>query len=107
MQNLNAVIQHKLWVAAFLFVALLATSCHYRVNNSDTEATMYGDKQDKNQRLLKMVELIAQATHGITQAALARALGVTRSAINKDLGVLHEQGVLLAEDEQGKLSLSE
>ena len=66
---------------------------------------MYGDKQDKNERLARMVELIAQATSGITQAALARALGVTRGAINKDLGILHDQGVLLAEDEQGKLSL--
>lgn len=66
---------------------------------------MYGDKQDKQRRLAQLVDIVAQATDGITQAALARALGVTRGAINKDLGILHDQGVLLAEDEQGKLSL--
>lgn len=66
---------------------------------------MYGDKDEKQQRLKKIVALAARSARGITQAALARALGVTRATINKDLVALHKRGVRLAEDDKGRILL--
>ena len=68
---------------------------------------MYGNKDEKKRRLKELAALIGRATRGMTQTALARALGVTRGTINKDLAALHEQGVLLAEDAEGRLFLAE
>ena len=39
-----------------------------------------------------------EITGGITQAALARLLGVGRSTVNKDLRSLEKRGVRLSED---------
>ena len=65
---------------------------------------MYGDKQQKQTRLQTLLAEVAKA-NGITQAGLARILGVPRSTINKDLAVLHEHGALLTEDDHGQLGL--
>lgn len=65
---------------------------------------MYGDKEQKNNRLNQMVAIIRQAGN-ITQTALARMLGVSRSVVNKDLVTLHRRGIRLAEDGRGRLSL--
>ncbi len=68
---------------------------------------MYGNKQQKTDRLGRLVALVAKAGKGISQAALAQRLGVSRAVINKDLVTLHVRGVRLAEDDKGRLSLPE
>jgi DeoR/GlpR family transcriptional regulator of sugar metabolism len=66
---------------------------------------MYGDKVEKQARLEQMAALVAQASEGVTQADLARALGVSRATIHKDLVQLEQKGVRLAEDDAGRLSM--
>ncbi len=64
---------------------------------------MFGDKDEKQKRLEQMVEIIAKSPAGITQAALARLLGVGRSTVNKDLVSLEQRGVRLSQDRRGRL----
>jgi predicted DNA-binding transcriptional regulator YafY len=64
---------------------------------------MFGKKDEKQNRLERMVEVIAKSPQGITQAALARLLGVGRSTVNKDLMALEKRGVRLSEDRRGRL----
>ena len=66
---------------------------------------MHGSKSEKRQRLEKMAALVALAPEGVTRAALSRILGVARSTIGDDLAELERLGVLLAEDEDGRLTL--
>ncbi len=66
---------------------------------------MYGDKTEKQARLAQMTRLVAQSPDGITQAELARALGVSRATVCKDLVQLEQRGVRLAEDDAGRLSV--
>ena len=66
---------------------------------------MYGSKDDKRKRLEKVAALVALASEGVTQAALARALGVAASTILDDLAALERLGILLAEDAEGRLTL--
>lgn len=66
---------------------------------------MYGDKDEKRARLEKVAALIALHPEGITQARLAEALGAARSTICRDVAALERLGVLLAEDEAGRLTL--
>lgn len=68
---------------------------------------MFGNKDDKNKRLEQMVEIIAKAPAGITQAALARLLGVARSTISKDLLSLEKRGVRVSGDRRGRLHRSD
>jgi predicted DNA-binding transcriptional regulator YafY len=68
---------------------------------------MFGNKDKKRNRLEQMVEIIAKAPGGITQAALARLLGVGRSTVNKDLRSLEKRGVRLSEDRRGRLHRSD
>ena len=68
---------------------------------------MFGSKDEKSKRLEQIVEIIAKAPAGVTQAALARLLGVARSTINKDLVSLEERGVRLSEDRRGRLHRSD
>jgi predicted DNA-binding transcriptional regulator YafY len=64
---------------------------------------MFGNKDKKQNRLERMAEIIAKSPTGITQAALARLLGVGRSTVNKDLAALEKRGVRLSEDRRGRL----
>ena len=66
---------------------------------------MYGDKGEKQARLEQMATLVAESSNGITQAELARALGVSRATVCKDLVCLEQRGVRLAEDDAGRLSM--
>ena len=67
---------------------------------------MFGSKSDKQKRLQAARQIIA--AHGeITPAELARQLGVPRSTVSRDLAVAEEHGLLLCEDERGRLSLLE
>ncbi len=63
---------------------------------------MFGSKAEKHERLAKLIDLV-QANPGITQAQLARHLGVNRSTVFKDLVCLSEMGIRLAQDEHGGL----
>ncbi len=68
---------------------------------------MFGNKDEKQNRLERMVDIIAKSPQGITQAALARLLGVGRSTVNKDLAALEKRGVRLSEDRRGRLHRAE
>lgn len=65
---------------------------------------MFGNKRKKVRRLESIGELLDRHPNGLTQAELARKLGVSRGTINKDLAVLQERtGILVCEDERGIL----
>jgi DNA-binding IclR family transcriptional regulator len=66
---------------------------------------MSGSKSEKRTRIEKLAALVALAPQGLTQAALAHMLSVAPSTIADDLVTLERLGVLLAEDEQGRLTL--
>ena len=65
---------------------------------------MFGSKQAKQVRLAQMVETLEQNPR-MTQSQLARQLGVSRATVHRDLPVLEDKGILLSEDDQGRLSL--
>jgi Fic family protein len=87
-----------------LDVAVLATRRLYTVSKTTGEATMFGDKQDKQQRLEQMAQVIERRP-GISQAELARAMNMPRSTVKRDLPTLEKAGVLLSEDARGRLAL--
>ncbi len=64
---------------------------------------MFGNKQAKRERLEQMADVIEQHSEGISQSALARQLGIPRSTVKRDLPTLEQAGILLAEDERGRL----
>lgn len=64
---------------------------------------MFGRKDKKQERLDLIQEIVQTDVSGVTQAELARRCGSTRSTIHKDLAELEKRGVILAEDETGKL----
>lgn len=63
-----------------------------------------GRKPDPS-RLQRYEELIPEYPEGLKASQLARLLGVPRSTVIRDLPALEEAGILLMEDEQGRLSL--
>lgn len=65
---------------------------------------MFGSKQDKQDRLAQIVELLRHYPDGLSQAELAEHLRVPRSTIARDLPVIEEQGTFLQEA-NGKISL--
>ncbi len=65
---------------------------------------MFGSKQGKQERLEQYSELLGEAD--LSQAELARRLGVPRSTVMRDLADLHDQGILIEEDNEGKVRLS-
>ncbi len=66
---------------------------------------MFGNKRKKAQRLETIGQLLG-SNDGLTQAQLARKLGVSRGTINKDLAILQERtGILVSEDDRGILRL--
>jgi predicted DNA-binding transcriptional regulator YafY len=67
---------------------------------------MYGSKDEKWKRLEKIAALVTLGPRCLTQAALARLLGVAPSTIANDLATLERLGVRLAEDEYGRLALT-
>jgi len=48
---------------------------------------------------------VIQQHPDITQAELARQMNVPRSTVKRDLPTLEQAGILLAEDERGRLAL--
>lgn len=69
---------------------------------------MFGNKQNKVSRLFNIGRILQESEDGITQAELARRVGVSRSTINKDLSIIQkEAGILPAEDDNGRLYWTE
>lgn len=66
---------------------------------------MFGNKTDKQKRLQQMAEVIRQHPSGVSQSQIARKLGVPRCTVKRDLPTLEKAGILLCEDERGRLSL--
>lgn len=64
---------------------------------------MFGSKGDKRRRLQQYVALLAERPLKVVE--LAEQLGVPRSTVLRDLPLLEAQGVLLAEDHEGRLYL--
>jgi DNA-binding IclR family transcriptional regulator len=54
---------------------------------------------------LEQIAEVIEQWPGISQSELARQLGIPRSTVKRDLPTLEEVGILLVEDEQGRLSL--
>ncbi|MBP8003252.1 MAG: HTH domain-containing protein [Chloroflexi bacterium] len=65
---------------------------------------MFGNKKVKQERLSHLMAYLEENDEA-TQAELARYLKVPRSTVHKDLTCLEDTGVLLAEDNNGRLSL--
>ncbi|MCA9943103.1 MAG: helix-turn-helix transcriptional regulator [Ardenticatenaceae bacterium] len=69
---------------------------------------MFGNKNKKQDRLFSIGRLVHRAEEGISQAELARQLGVSRSTLTKDMGIVErETGVRFWEDDNGRLHWSE
>lgn len=69
---------------------------------------MFGNKNEKQERLFSIGRLVHRATGGISQAELARHLGVSRATLTKDMGIVErETGVRFWEDDNGRLHWSE
>jgi DNA-binding IclR family transcriptional regulator len=64
---------------------------------------MYGSKQGKVERLEVEIEMLE--TEALSLSQLAARLGVPRSTVMRDLPALEDRGVLLQEDEAGRLSI--
>ena len=58
---------------------------------------MFGSKQQKQDRLQRIVEVLRQYPQGLSQAELARSLNVPRSTVMRDLPLLEDRGILLQE----------
>ena len=55
-------------------------------------------------RLRQMERLLRQHPEGLKQSEIARRLGLHRSTVMRDLPALEEVGILLAEDNRGRLT---
>ena len=62
-------------------------------------------RRPDERRLKRYETLVPEYPGRIRASQLARALGVSRSTVLRDLPALEERGTLLAEDERGLLSL--
>ncbi|GIV96848.1 MAG: HTH domain-containing protein [Herpetosiphonaceae bacterium] len=58
---------------------------------------MFGSKQAKMERLEQIVALLRAHPAGLTQAEIARRLGVSEATIMRDLWLLEQRGILIAE----------
>jgi predicted DNA-binding transcriptional regulator YafY len=65
---------------------------------------MFGNKDRKMNRLLRIGQILKRSDEGLTQAELARKANTTRSTLNKDLTIIQEKtGILVSEDDDGRL----
>lgn len=64
---------------------------------------MFGSKEGKVERLEQEIELLE--AEALRPAQIAERLGVPRSTVMRDLPELEDRGVLLQEDEDGRLSI--
>jgi DNA-binding IclR family transcriptional regulator len=66
---------------------------------------MFGSKRGKQDRLDKIVGLLERNPGGLSQSEIARRVRAERSTVHRDLAALEKRGVLLAEDDRGRVSL--
>ena len=65
---------------------------------------MFGNKRDKRERLERIAESVRNAENGRQKVDLARELGVSRSTITKDMGIVEKvTGALFYEDEDERI----
>lgn len=64
---------------------------------------MFGNKKEKQERLEQEAALLEQ--EALTQAELARRVGVDRATVLSDLTALEDKGIHLQEEADGKLRL--
>ncbi|MBK8933539.1 MAG: helix-turn-helix domain-containing protein [Chloroflexi bacterium] len=90
---------------SILLVAVLATTERHPLGKSKTwRLNVFGKKDSKFSRLWQIGEILKSSEDGVTQAELARRVGVTRATIHKDLSIIQEKtGILPSEDEDGRL----
>ena len=55
-------------------------------------------------RLRRLEQLLREHPKGMKQSEIARSLGLHRSTVMRDLPALEDIGVLLAEDDRGRLT---
>ena len=66
---------------------------------------MFGSKRGKQNRLEKIVGLLERNPGGLSQSEIAKRVRTERSTVHRDLAALEKRGVLLAEDDLGRVSL--
>ncbi|HEU5100801.1 MAG TPA: HTH domain-containing protein [Roseiflexaceae bacterium] len=66
---------------------------------------MFGSKDGKVDRLEQEVELLKE--EALRPAQIAERLGVPRSTVMRDLPAIEDRGILLQEDEDGRLSIGD
>ena len=66
---------------------------------------MFGSKRGKLDRLEKIVDLLEHNPGGLSQSEIAKRVSTERSTVHRDLAALEKRGVLLAEDDRGRVSL--
>ena len=65
---------------------------------------MFGNKREKQERLDQYAAMLGE--QALSQAEMAKRLGVPRSTVMRDLTDLDDQGIQLEEDAQGHVRLS-
>ena len=65
---------------------------------------MFGNKREKQERLDQYAAMLGE--QALSQAEIAKRLGVPRSTVMRDLADLDDQGIQLEEDAQGHVRLS-
>jgi hypothetical protein len=88
-----------------LLDAVLATRRWHPPDKSNFwRSKVFGKKESKLARLFKIGQILQEAEDGVTQADLARRVGVSRATIHKDLSIIQEKtGILPVEDDDGRL----
>ncbi len=66
---------------------------------------MFGSKRGKQDRLEKIVNLLERNPGGLSQSEIAKLVRTQRSTVHRDLAALEKRGVLLVEDDRGRVSL--
>lgn len=88
----------------FGIVSVLETALPEHVDKSNLwRFHVFGNKKNKKNRLQKIVSLVTQAD-GITEAELARKLGVTPGTVNKDMGIVEKKtGSMFWQDDENRI----
>ena len=93
----------------FWFVSVLESSGWQPPDKSNSGGVpVFGNKNNKQERLTSIVKLVRQAGDGISSAELAKSLRVSRGTITKDMGIVErETGKRFWEDDNGRFHWSE
>jgi len=65
---------------------------------------VFGNKKNKQERLVSIGRLVRKAKDGVSRADLSRELGVSRATMTKDMGIVEQEtGTRFWEDDNGRL----